>query len=354
MKQFFFLVFLSLLLFPVSTGFSQQYDTPPTLSVNLASNSPYIYKDSEGFTVVIGEVENNDSRSSVSNVQLGVKFFDDFSPQPLDITTGSTVLEVIPPNQQSPYVIRSNTANSQITSAEVSLEGFSSSVSKTTGLHVESTNITLSGNLMFSGILKNIGGAPTENTTIYLAFYDAFDPPRIIDVSSISLGPVKTGEEISFAFDEPIDLRSKGFHLFAESDIFNSNFVDIEIPQPEILTKQVMISDVYVSDVTGKPISQIKQGFTVNIQAKSWIQTISNELENTSYTFYAQVKQSGDKPYVEFLGSTVGSFEGTEREFPSVSWTPKNKGVFFIETYVWDDVGAPLANPGSVVLVIVT
>ena len=354
MKQFFFIVFLSLFLLPISTGFSQQYDTPPTLSVNLASNSPYIYKDSEGFTVVIGEVENNDDRSSISNVQLSVKFFDDFSPQPLEVATGSTVLEVIPPNQKSPYVIRSNTANPQITSAEVSLEGFSSSVSKTRGLTIESSDITLSGNLMFTGTLKNIGGAPTENSTIYLAFYDAFDPPRIIDVSSISIGTIKTDEEIIFEFDEPIDFRSKGFHLFAESDIFSSNFLNVKIPPPEVLTKQVMISDVYVSDITGKPLSKIKQGSTVNIQAKSWLQTISNELENTPYTFYAQVKQSGDKPYVEFLSSDTGSFEGTEREFPSVTWTPKNKGVFFIETYVWNDIGVPLANPGPVVLVIVT
>lgn len=354
MKQIFLMIFLSLLLFPVSTGFSQQYDTPPTLSVNLASNSPYIYKDSEGFTVVIGEVENNDDRSSISDVHLSVKFFDDFSPQPLEITTGSTVLEVIPPNQKSPYVIRSNTANPQITTVEVSLEGFSSSMSKTTGLHVEATNITLGENLTFSGNLKNIGGAPTENITIYLAFYDTFDPPRIIDVSSISMGMLNADEEITFEFNEQIDLSSKRFHLFAESEIFNSNFVDMKIPPPEVLTKQVMISDVYVSDVRGKPLSQIKQGSTVNIQAKSWIQTISNGLDNTPYTFYAQIKQSGEIPYVEFLGNATGSFEGTEREFPSVTWVPKNKGVFFIETYVWDDVGVPLANPGPVVLVIVT
>ncbi len=122
MKPIFLIVFLSLLLFPFSPGFSQQYDTPPTLSVNLASNSPYIYKDSDGFTVVVGEVENNDDRSAISNVQLSVKFFDDFSPQPLEISTGSTILEVIPPNQKSPYVIRSNTVNPQITSAEVRLE----------------------------------------------------------------------------------------------------------------------------------------------------------------------------------------------------------------------------------------
>lgn len=354
MKQIFLILFLFLLLFPISTGFSQQYDTPPTLSVSLANNSPYIYKDSEGFTVVIGEVENNDDRSSISNVQLSAKFFDDFSPQPLEIATGSTVLEVIPPNQKSPYIIRSNTANPQITSAEVSLEGFSSSVSKTQGLQVESKDVTLSGNLMFSGSLKNIGGTQSENTTIYLTFYDAFDPPRIIDMSSISLGMVKADEETTFEFDEPIDLRSKSFQLFAQSNIFNSNFVDVKIPPPEILTKQVMISDVYVSDITGKPVSKIKQGSTVNIQAKSWIQTISDELKNTPYTFYAQVKQSGEKPYVEFLGSTTGSFEGTEREFPSVTWVPKNKGVFFIETYVWDDVGIPLANPGPIVLVVVT
>ena len=354
MKKIFFIAFLSLLLFPIQTSLSQQYDTPPTLSVSLSSNSPYMYKDSDGFTVVIGTVENNDNLSSVSNVQISVKFFDELSPQPLEISTGTSILEVIPPNEKSPYMIKSKTSDPRISSVEVELEGFSASTSKNEGLEVGYSNLTFNENLVVSGILKNVGKAPTENVTVYFAFYDAFEPPRIIDISSLSIDSVKVDEQIAFEFNQPIDLRSKGFYLFAQSDIFNSNFVDVKIPEPKILTKQVMISDVYISDITGKPISELNYGMPVNIQAKSWIQSISDDLGETPYTFYAQVKQSGLIPYVEFLGTASGTFNGTEREFPSVQWIPKSKGVFFIETYVWDDVGVPLANPGPVILVIVT
>ena len=349
-----FIVFISLLLFPVTTSLGQKYDTPPTLSVTLSDNSPYMYKNSDGFTIVIGEVENNDNLSSVSDVQISVKFFDEFGSQPLEISTGTSILEVIPPNEKSPYVIKSKTADPRITSVEVKLETFSASTSKNIGLQVGYSDITFSESLMISGSLKNIGKTPTENATVYFAFYDAFVPPRIIDVSSVSVGSVKVDEQIPFEFNQPVDLRSKSFHLFAQSDIFNSNSIDVKIPKHEILTKQVMISDVYVSDITGKPLSELKQGATINIQAKSWIQSISDDMGKTPYTFYAQVKQSGLIPYVEFLGTASGTFDGNEREFPSVQWIPKNKGVFFIETYVWDDVDVPLANPGPVILVIVT
>ena len=72
-------VFLILLLIPLSQGFSQEYsDNTPTLSVSLSSETPIVYKDSEGYTVVVGIVENNDSLTPVTNVKIQVSFFDDF------------------------------------------------------------------------------------------------------------------------------------------------------------------------------------------------------------------------------------------------------------------------------------
>ena len=44
------------MLFPISSGFSQKSDTQSALSVALTSGSPFVYKDSEGYTVVVGEV----------------------------------------------------------------------------------------------------------------------------------------------------------------------------------------------------------------------------------------------------------------------------------------------------------
>jgi len=50
MKKIVLSVFLILILFPISSGFSQEYsDNPPTLSAVLTSDSPFVYKDDEGY-----------------------------------------------------------------------------------------------------------------------------------------------------------------------------------------------------------------------------------------------------------------------------------------------------------------
>ena len=63
--------FLILLLIPFSQGFSQEYaDNDSTLSVSLRNESPFVYQDSEGYTVVVGIVENDDPLTSISNVKI--------------------------------------------------------------------------------------------------------------------------------------------------------------------------------------------------------------------------------------------------------------------------------------------
>ncbi|MEE8383330.1 MAG: hypothetical protein V3R39_00055, partial [Nitrosopumilus sp.] len=64
--------FLILLLLPFSQAFSQVTDNAPTLSVSLSSESPFVYQDSEGYTVVVGIVENNKSLTPVTNVRIQV------------------------------------------------------------------------------------------------------------------------------------------------------------------------------------------------------------------------------------------------------------------------------------------
>ena len=47
--------FLVFLLIPFSQSFAQEYsDNAPTLSVSLTSETPYVYQDSDGYTVVVG------------------------------------------------------------------------------------------------------------------------------------------------------------------------------------------------------------------------------------------------------------------------------------------------------------
>ena len=344
--------FLILLLVPFSQGFSQEYsDNAPSLTVSLRSESPYVYQDSDGYTVVVGIVENNNSLTPVTNVQVQVSFFDDFDSNPLEVVQGYTTLEVIPQNGKSPYSVRSQTPNSDITQASVSLLGFDSSVEKQKGLTVYSTDVFLDDLFRFSGILQN-GGAPNSDTNVYLAFYDGFEPPRILSVSTIELGNVAPNTEVAFEFDEKIDSRSVGFFLFAESNIFSSDVIDIQIPSSQVLDKLITISNVSVEDSNGNKLSELNVGSEVNIKSETWIQFAADQESNeTAYTYYVQIKKSGEIPYVEYIGKFDGRFIGIGQETQTVDWIPEKTGLYFIETFVWDRNNVPIAEQGPFVLI---
>ena len=345
---------LILLLVPISQAYSQEYsDNTPTLTVSLSSQSPFVYQDSEGYTVVVGMVENNNSLSSITDVQIQIRFFDDYDPTPLEVVYGSPALEVIAPNGKSPYSIRSETPNLDITQASVSLSGFDSSEDKQKGLTVYSTDVFLDESFRFSGVLQT-SGAPNSDTRVYLTFYDGFEPPRILRVATIELGDVEPNTEVIFDFDEKIDSRSVGFLLFAESDVFNSDFIDIEIPPSQVPTKLVTISDVSIEDSNGNAISELEVGSQVNIKSKTLIQFAADQPSNeTTYTYYVQVKESGKVPYVEYIGKFDGRFIGNGQETQTVDWIPEKTGLYFIETFVWDRNNVPISEQGPFVLIVV-
>ena len=346
--------FLILLLVPFSQGFSQEYsDNAPTLNVSLSNDSPFVYQDSEGYTVVVGLVDNNNFQTPISNVKIQVNFYDDLDPTPLEVVQGTTTLEVIPANGKSTYSIRSQSQNPNISEASVSLLGFDSSVEKQKGLTVYSTDVFLDTSFRFSGVLQN-GGAPSANTNVYLAFYDAFDPPRILSVSTIELGNVSLNTDVSFELDEEINSKAVGFFLFAESSVFISDLVDIEIPESRIPDKLITISNVSVEDTSGNKLSELSVGSQANIKSETWIQFAADEESNeTAYTYYVQVKESGELPYVEYIGKFDGRFIGTGQETQTIDWIPEKTGLYFIETFVWDRNNIPIAEQGPFVLVIV-
>ena len=344
--------FLILLLVPFSQSFSQEYsDNTPTLTVSLKNENPFVYQDSEGYTVVIGEVENNNSKTAVTNVRIQVSFFDEYDSAPIEVVQGTTTLEVIPQNGNSPFAIRSETPNPNITEASISLLGFDSTGGKQKGLTVFSSDVSLDSSFHFSGVLKN-SGAPNTDTTVYLAFYDGFEPSRIIGISEIELGDVDSDAEIPFDLDEKIDSRAVGFLLFAESSIFYSDFVDVKIPAPQALTKLMTISDVKIKDNFGNPLSELELGSIVNIESKTWVQFAEDQSTNeTPYTYYVQIKESGKSPYVEFIGKYDGRFVGTGIQSQTIDWIPQKSGLFFIETFVWDRNNVPIAEQGPFVLI---
>ncbi len=257
-------IFSVVLVLGVSDVLAQEYtDNAQTLSISLGNNPPFVYQDSEGYAVVVGMVENNNPTTPITNFLIQVNFFDDFSSNPLEVVRGNTTLEVIAPNGKSTYSIRSQTLNSDITQASVSLLGFNSSAEKQKELTVYSTDVFLDTSFRFSGVLQN-GGAPSSNTNVYLAFYDSFEPPRILSVSTIKLGDVDLNSEVSFDVNEEIDSRAVGFFLFAESNIFSSDFVDIQISSSSVAADRwepVSIMDQSFGDFSLK--QQIENNMTV-------------------------------------------------------------------------------------------
>jgi hypothetical protein len=339
------------MLFPVSSGFSQKSDTLSTLSVVLTSETPFVYQDDEGYTIVVGNVENKNKITSVTNVQLVVNFYDETGFEPIETVRGSTILELIPESGISPYVIKSSSPNPNITQVSIFLEGFSPSSSKSQQLKVESTSVVLDENLKISGVLTN-GGSPITDTSVHIAFYDSFIPPRLVGVSSIPIGDIAANDKVDFYFNEEIDSRAVNFQIFAQSDVFYSNFITEDVP--EQLTRLVTISNTSLKDSEGNRLAEINVGSTVNIQSDVWVQFSTDQATNeTPYRYYAQVKESGDKPYVEFLGKFDGRFIGTGSQSIAIDWIPENSGVYFIETFVWDRSNIPIAQKGPIILIIV-
>ena len=236
-------IILFLFLLPIPTIFSQEYtDTNPTLTISMDSNSNFVYQDSEGYTVVIGLIENNDPLSFLTNVVIQANFYNDFNPNPLEVKEGSTTLKVIPPNTKSPFIIRSDNPNPDITEVSTKFLTFDTSESMNNSLNISINDVSLEPittssdnvySLSFLGILRN-GDTSISNTVAHLAFYDVFN--RIIQISTIEIGDVDANELVSLKLNEDINSSSVGFVLFSESDKFYSDVIDVKIPTPQLRT----------------------------------------------------------------------------------------------------------------------
>ncbi len=73
-------LFLVLSLFPISHSFAGLSDTGATLGISFTSFSPFNYKDEQGYTVVLGEIQNK-KEFAITGVKIWVGFYDDFSKQ---------------------------------------------------------------------------------------------------------------------------------------------------------------------------------------------------------------------------------------------------------------------------------
>ena len=354
MKKILLIVFLVFILLPINSSFSQEkYDKPSTLGIVLTNSDPFYYKDEDGYTVIIGEVENTKEFDIIAVIIQGF-FYDEFSEQPIEAKLGTTIFDVIPSHETVPYIIKSPNPNAVITFATVKLQGFFSTPTKNEEFSIESEISVLNEQIKITGKLTNNSSEEASQTKIHLAFYDAFQ--RIIWVSTIHLEePIEVDSSVNFEFDEKFDRPPFSYKIFAESDNAFSITPHDLIPHPEILTKIIRIDNISINDSDGNKLSGVfPQGTTVNIESNVSIQYSSDQdTFEQSFVYYAQVKQS-EKGFVEFIGKFEGTFQSLGMQSPLVEWTPQNKGLYIIETFVWDPNAVPLASKGPIMFVGVT
>lgn len=354
MKRIFFVVFFAFILFPVGSSFSQKTDTPSQFGIAFTSSAPYNYKDSDGYTVIIGEIQNL-KNFPITGVKIKGGFYNEIDEQPLEIAFGATMLDVIPAFGKSPYMIKSLNPNAAITSVSVNLQGFTSAVPKNQNLVISSETSEIGEKIKISGTITTNAGVDATQTKVHLAFYDAFQPPRILGVSTIEIiNPITSGSSANFEFNEKLDQRSLGYKVFAESSNYLSNVRNVVIKHSEVLTTLVTINDISINDDGGNKTSDVTIGNRINIQSEISAQYSDPKKSEQPYRYYIQVKQSGEAARVEFIGIYEGSFNAVGSQYPSVQWTPEKAGLYFIETFVWDHNAVPLAAKGPVILVLVT
>lgn len=333
----------------VQYGFSQS-DTESSLGVVFSNFSQHHYKTEDGRTAVVGEVRNMKD-FPVTGVRIWAGFYDETGRFPLESATGGTLLEVIPPRGVSPYVIHSS-PNPDIADVTVNLLGFNSAGPKSTELVLEERELGVTDRISYRGAVTNTAGIAAENTRVHLAIHDAFEPPRILAVLTAELGSVQSGEAAEFSFDVRYSPQVTGLYVMAESDNLLADTLTADIIPPELITKKITIRDVTVNDPGGDELDGVMAGEPVAIRADLAITSRDGSYEQ-DYVYYAQVKQSGAKAYIEHLGHVRGSFDGQGAESPEVRWIPEDPGLYFVETFVWDPHGVPLAPKGPVELILV-
>ena len=335
MKKLLFGIVFILILFPTTQSFSQEYtDTKPTLTVSTNSDSNYIYRDSEGHTIVVGLIENNDPLSFVTNVQVKAYFYDDFSPNPLLVKEGSTILNVIPPNSSSPFLIRSDNPDSNIVDVYTKILTFETAQFMQNSLQISINDVAIEPindmndstyTFSFSGVLRN-GNSQTSETSIYFAFYDVFD--RIIQNYTINIDEMDIDELTSIKLNEEINSSSVGFLIFSESDKFYSDTIKVNLPEPQSRTNfdttcgsgEVNIGgnctsyDISGGHITSATVNTDDNSVIINIHADDdGVLTISPS-ESTQRGIFMVLVDGEESDDAEINGNTVIVPFGAETE----------------------------------------
>jgi hypothetical protein len=347
---------LVLLLLPISPIFAQLTETPSALGVKLTSTSPFSYKDAEGYTVVIGEVENTKT-FPVKNVKIWVGFYSGKASgsggeSPIETVTAGTLLDVVQPKSKSPFIIKSETPDPQISEVTINVLGFNSASAKQQSLVIKPETLLIGDTVILPATITNGGLTTSTNTMAHLIAFDAFNPPRIVGIQTIPVDDIAAKESAEVEFNGKIDYRATSFKVVAESKEYQSKITDVANVSLDAITRLISINNVQVTDSIGDRVSQVRAGETISITSDLTIQYSVLTKQQQDYVYYAQVKEFGEKAPVEYIGITEGRFDSAAPQTATVEWTPEHEGGFFIEAYVWDPNASPLAAPSKTISIV--
>lgn len=334
---------LAIALLP-ALAYAQTTDTGSQLGLELLGHQPTFYLDDEGYTVVVGEIKNL-KNFAVTDVRVLANYYTEESGNtPDDTGIGNTIINVIPPLGTSPYIIRSNEQNLDVTGVTVNLLGFTSSPSKSEMLELTDTSVRVVDALEISGTMTNNSPTNILEVRIFALVYDALDPPRLIVIETTTISPVAAGESSEYRFILDDYERASTIQLVAESDHFTSAFS--EIPIIRHLTQPLIIHGIEIVDANGNAVSSLHKNVPVYLQSR----ITGQDVIDIEYEYLVQVNTSEPIPIVEFVGSTAGLMSGAGISQSVVEWTPQNSGLFYVEMYVWSPEGLALSTPGPIAL----
>jgi len=313
----------------------------------------------------------------------------DNEDNPIKISTGSNSLE--------PYRFTETGVNTGIFTAEITLTGFShdadgdgdiDTTPRTLGngptsgfLEVDRNSaITISfefadGVVLTESVLTtwNLGTVQfSENNFLSdkSALIQVIDPdlnlnPEALDqipiqvssdsdIAGIEVTAIETSESsgifvATIVFTQ--NLSSSGNRLLAlPGDEINAKYDDHTLPKPystsdnlEIITlakiasfisplERITNSPITMTDSLGTPLKYFQANNRIQI-----VGSITNEQNfDQKFVYLVQVKDHND--VIESISWIGGELSGQQNLDVSQSWSPKNSGTFFIETYVWNSL----------------
>ena len=338
----FALITVSILALGSASG--QEIGNEPMLGLELVRTQPHYYLDDEGHTIVVGEVKNLRD-FPVTDVRVLASFYTVESGEfPYETQVGATLLDVIPALGSSPYKIRSQYTDLDLTGVSINLLGFTSSAIKSKQLEIRKINTVAADTIIISGTITNNDYIDSTDTTVYALVYDSLTPPRLIRVDSTSTSVIMPGESFNYEFSLFNDDHAFSVRLIAESDSYMSNFIDIPIRR--YLSQPLVIENIEIKTSNGDPAIKLYKDMPFYIQS-----TITGQgVIDIDYTYIVQIKHSAALPVVEFSGTFDNILTNSGLSRSLVEWIPQSSGLFFVETYVWSRDSIPLSNPGSILL----